>query len=63
MKEKENCTFCEDTNHEGREKAFLDIDRMINEGLAGGTVHSHKNATNIEESRELAEEDPPFKIT
>lgn len=55
--------FCEDTNHEGRDKAFLDIDRMINEGLAGGTVHTHKQATNIEESRELAKEDPPFKIT
>lgn len=26
------------SDHEGREEMFLDIDRMVNEGLGGGTV-------------------------
>jgi hypothetical protein len=27
-----------DSLHEGRDKHFLDIDRMVNEGLGGGLV-------------------------
>lgn len=27
-----------DSNHEGRDNYFMDIDRMINEGLGGGNV-------------------------
>ncbi|WP_281884564.1 hypothetical protein [Paenibacillus sp. YYML68] len=27
-----------DTSHEGRDSYFMDIDRMINEGLGGGMV-------------------------
>jgi hypothetical protein len=27
-----------DASHEGRDSSFMDIDRMINEGLGGGTV-------------------------
>ncbi|QHT63028.1 hypothetical protein GXP70_25730 [Paenibacillus lycopersici] len=27
-----------DKKHEGRDDYFMDIDRMINEGLGGGTV-------------------------
>lgn len=50
-----------DSLYEGRDKAFMDIDRMINEGLSGGTVHSRYNSTNIEEARELSEELPPNK--
>ncbi|MDE5050882.1 hypothetical protein NDK25_00455 [Niallia taxi] len=49
----------EDTGFEGREKAYVDIDRMINEGLSGGKVFRHDSTANIEEARELAEEDPP----
>ncbi|MEK8128116.1 hypothetical protein WMW72_09395 [Paenibacillus filicis] len=30
-----------DAGHEGREAYFMDIDRMINEGLGGGTVSMH----------------------
>lgn len=30
-----------DANHEGRNEYFMDIDRMINEGLGGGTVSMH----------------------
>ncbi len=49
-----------DLLHEGREKAFIDIDRMINEGMAGGTVSSEGNAQ-IGHSIELPEEEPPRK--
>ncbi|MFM1654949.1 hypothetical protein ACI7RC_23060 [Brevibacillus sp. B_LB10_24] len=27
-----------DSQHEGRDQYFMDIDRMVNEGLGGGTV-------------------------
>lgn len=37
-----------DTSHEGRDTSFMDIDRMINEGLGGGTVSMHNGL--IEES-------------
>jgi hypothetical protein len=47
--------------YEGREKAYVDIDRMINEGLSGGSVHSRLEYTNIEEARELTEEQPPVE--
>ncbi|WP_127588478.1 hypothetical protein [Paenibacillus koleovorans] len=30
-----------DTTDEGRKEYFMDIDRMINEGLGGGTVSMH----------------------
>ncbi|WP_379969365.1 hypothetical protein [Ectobacillus sp. sgz5001026] len=50
----------EDTLYEGRDQAYLDIDRMINEGLSGGTVHLKGEKTNIEEARELVEEEKPY---
>ncbi|OPH53139.1 hypothetical protein BC351_32200 [Paenibacillus ferrarius] len=31
----------QDTNHQGKEDYFMDIDRMINEGLGGGNVTMH----------------------
>ncbi|AFC33503.1 hypothetical protein [Paenibacillus mucilaginosus] len=37
-----------DATHEGRDSNFMDIDRMINEGLGGGTV-SYQNGL-IEET-------------
>ncbi|MCZ8524020.1 MULTISPECIES: hypothetical protein [Paenibacillus] len=37
-----------DASHEGRDSYFMDIDRMINEGLGGGTV-SYQNGL-IEET-------------
>lgn len=49
----------QDINYEGKDKAYLDIDRMINEGLSGGSVHRRKDETNIEEARELTKEQPP----
>ncbi|WP_312096331.1 hypothetical protein [Niallia sp.] len=48
-----------DLEYNGRDEAYLDIDRMINEGLAGGTVINREDYTNIEEARELPEEEPP----
>lgn len=45
--------------YEGRDKAYVDIDRMINEGLSGGSVHSRLDYTNIEEARDLPKEQPP----
>lgn len=51
-----------DSLYEGRDQSFMDIDRMINEGLSGGSVHYRYNATNIEEARDLEEEEPPFDI-
>lgn len=48
-----------DVPYEGRNELYLDIDRMINEGLSGGSVHEGKNIMNIEETRDLEKETPP----
>jgi hypothetical protein len=47
--------------YEGRDKIYLDIDRMINEGMSGGSVHARYESTNIEEARDLIEEEPPYE--
>ncbi|WP_160724601.1 hypothetical protein [Bacillus sp. USDA818B3_A] len=44
---------------EGRDKAYVDVDRMINEGLSGGSVHSRYDTANIEEAHDLPKEQPP----
>lgn len=62
MPKNKKIEVCADSHHEGRDKAFMDIDRMINEGLSGGSVHMSEKTTNIEEARELYEEAPPFKV-
>ncbi len=49
-----------DLLYEGKDKVYLDIDRMINEGMSGGSVHSRHDSTNIEEARDLVEEEPPI---
>ncbi|MGX1900425.1 hypothetical protein ACT3HK_03540 [Thermolongibacillus altinsuensis] len=51
-----------DSYYEGREQYEMDIDRMINEGMAGGNVYSCYNAINIEEARDLPEQQPPHEI-
>jgi hypothetical protein len=53
----------QDSQYEGRDEHYMDIDRMINEGMAGGYVHGHGDAVNIEESRDLAKEEPPHETT
>lgn len=51
--------FYDDLDHQGREKVSLDVDRYINEGLAGGTVYRYGDLTNIEQARNLDEEEKP----
>jgi hypothetical protein len=58
---KQKYSFLPDTNYEGKDKLFLDVDRMINEGLSGGSVHTRGNWSNIEESHEFVEEEPPIQ--
>lgn len=48
-----------DLSNEGKDRVYLDIDRMINEGMARGTVFHRKDTTNIEEARDLPKEEPP----
>ncbi|QDP39706.1 hypothetical protein [Radiobacillus deserti] len=43
-----------------REKYELDVDRMISEGMAGGTTESIHGRMQIEETRELPKEHEPF---
>lgn len=50
-----------DLDYEGKDKAFVDVDRMINEGLSGGSVHKREDSTNIEEARVLPDEQPPYE--
>ncbi|MGM0753320.1 MAG: hypothetical protein ACQET6_15550 [Bacillota bacterium] len=59
-KDNKDDQFLPDTNYEGKEKAFLDVDRFINEGMSGGSVHMRENTTNIEEAIEITDyEEPP----
>lgn len=51
-----------DVPNGGKDQLYLDVDRMINEGMAGGTVRFHGDYTNIEESRDLHPEEPPHII-
>lgn len=53
--------FKEDSQFEGRDQAYVDIDRMINEGLSGGTVDIINQETNIEETHDFFQENPPYK--
>lgn len=49
------------SQYEGRDKSYMDIDRMINEGMAGGTVTGCYDHEQIEESLPLYEEEPPVE--
>ncbi|WP_211271458.1 hypothetical protein [Anaerobacillus alkalilacustris] len=51
-----------DSNYEGREKVFLDVDRMTNEGLAGGTVTGKYAHPQIEETQDFKEEEEPKEV-
>ncbi|KKI90770.1 hypothetical protein WQ54_18640 [Bacillus sp. SA1-12] len=52
----------QDLNYEGKDEVYLDIDRIINEGLSGGSVHRKDSKANIEEARDLVEEEPPYDV-
>ncbi|MGX6442368.1 hypothetical protein ACWM35_03895 [Neobacillus sp. K501] len=60
MKAKKGAQVKEDLFYEGKDKVYLDIDRMINEGMSGGSVHARNDTTNIEQARDLIEEEPPY---
>lgn len=62
MTDKKDAQFLPDTTYEGRDQAYLDVDRMVNEGMSGGSVHMRDDSTNIEQDVDLFEEDPP-KVT
>ncbi|MFD1956272.1 hypothetical protein ACFSL6_19340 [Paenibacillus thailandensis] len=38
---KSNSERLPESDHEGRDQYYMDIDRMVNEGLGGGTVSVH----------------------
>ncbi|MHC0036814.1 hypothetical protein [Pseudoneobacillus sp. C159] len=59
MGKKHSDGFIPDTLFEGKDKVALDVDRMINEGMSGGSVHMREDSTNIEEARDLHPEEPP----
>ncbi|WP_138419795.1 hypothetical protein [Aquibacillus sediminis] len=46
--------------YEARKQYELDVDRMINEGMAGGTAYSVHDRMQIEQARDLPEENEPF---
>ncbi|WP_239673488.1 hypothetical protein [Mangrovibacillus cuniculi] len=59
---KEKPEFLPDTEHSGRDKAYIDVDRFINEGMGGGSVFDREESTNIPESDVIVDqEDPPHK--
>jgi hypothetical protein len=45
-----------DSIHEGRNRFFVDVDRMINEGLGGGQVTQDNGLIN--ETTEMVKESP-----
>ncbi|WP_246938892.1 hypothetical protein [Bacillus pinisoli] len=51
--------FRDDLKNEGKDIAYLDVDRMINEGLSGGSVHQRGDMANIEPTIDLPKEEPP----
>lgn len=48
-----------DLKNEGKDKLYIDVDRMTNEGLAGGTVTGKYDHPQIEEAQDFKEEEPP----
>ncbi|WP_175988188.1 hypothetical protein [Bacillus sp. Marseille-Q1617] len=59
-KDKNDYQFLPDTNYEGRGNLFLDVDRFINEGMSGGSVHMREDSTNIGEATLITDhEEPP----
>ncbi|QHA90468.1 hypothetical protein [Bacillus sp. N1-1] len=50
----------EDSMYEGRDKFDMDIDRMVNEGMAGGAVHQSYRQAQIEEAIPVMEQEPPY---
>ena len=51
----------EDSKYEGRDKFDMDIDRMVNEGMAGGVVHQSYKQAQIEEAIPIMKQEPPYR--
>ncbi|MGA9288357.1 MAG: hypothetical protein WBV93_08365 [Anaerobacillus sp.] len=51
----------EDSKYEGRDKYDMDIDRMVNEGMAGGAVHQSYKQAQIEEAIPIMKQEPPHR--
>lgn len=51
-----------DSKHEGRDHYFIDVDRMINEGMAGGTVINREDYIQIGDTRSFEKEEPPLAL-
>ncbi|MDQ0254194.1 hypothetical protein J2S74_001569 [Evansella vedderi] len=49
-----------DSQHEGRDRVMVDVDRMTNEGLAGGQDHITHGKRQIDEAQDFKKEDPPY---
>lgn len=58
LKKKED-SFLPDREYDGKSTVYLDIDRIINEGMAGGNVYSADGRQNIEEAHDFYDEVPP----
>ncbi|WP_110928983.1 hypothetical protein [Bacillus massiliglaciei] len=56
---KKKPAFLKDTEFEGKDQTYLDIDRIINEGMAGGNVYTSGEKQNIEEAHEFYDETTP----
>ncbi|MFB5282695.1 hypothetical protein [Peribacillus sp. Hz7] len=59
MDDKEKYTFLKDSEYDKKDSVYLDVDRIINEGMAGGNVYTSGNNQNIEEAHEFYDEAPP----
>lgn len=51
-----------DSKYEGRDHYFIDVDRMINEGMAGGTIIHREDYKQIGEARSFEKEEPPLEL-
>lgn len=55
--------LAKDSKHEGRDHYFIDVDRMINEGMAGGTIINREDDyKQIGGTRSFENEEPPLKL-
>lgn len=52
----------EEPQYEGKKELYLDIDRMMNEGLAGGTVNHKYDHPSVDYYHPFEEEEPPKKV-
>lgn len=51
--------FLPDSHFEGKDKFYMDVDRMVNEGMSGGSVFMRADSVNIEQTTDFFEEAPP----